>query len=129
MRSRLYVYALSLLLPACTDSVDPSRLLVGTWGSPTVELIALRFGAELRRGCDAVVIDDPIELGEDGTFRASGTYWGSGMIIGDRPRAVVSGSLTGNVVTVLVERGPIEGATYTLEAGVSRAPIEPTCPL
>ena len=54
---------------------------------------------------------------------------GSGMIIGDRPRAVVSGSLTGNVVTVLVERGPIEGATYTLEAGVSRAPIEPTCPL
>jgi hypothetical protein len=74
-RSRKYPHLLRLaplLLAACAGAAtDPSRTLVGEWGSPDALLIALRSGAELRLACSILIIDDPIDLSATNSFQAS----------------------------------------------------------
>ena len=113
----------------CTDSVDPSRILVGQWGNPSAELIALRSGAEPRFDCSVIVIDEPLELLPDNQFGARGELWGSGASVGDPPRATISGTMAGNGVTLRVATGT-QWFSLTLEAGVVPQPDEvPVCPL
>ena len=129
MPSTAYIFVLTLGLGACSDAVSPNQLLVGSWGSPAAELIAMRAGAELRFECSSVVIDNPIELRDDRTFRVHGEYWTSELLLGDRPEAVLTGSIAGETVVLQMERGPAAGTTYTLAAGVRPQPAEvPACP-
>lgn len=106
------------------------NVLVGQWGSATVALIAVNAGADLADGCNTVVMDRPILLAEDGSFRISGrVHTGFG---GGRGRAtVLEGRVQGSTVTVTAELYATAGpTTLTLESGVAPSPdYNPQCPL
>ena len=131
---RVSFLPLVLLLGAgCSDSVDPSRLVVGRWGAGTAELIALRSGAELhlhhRPSCMIVVFDEPLELTEGNEFGARGEIWTSAATEGERSQATITGSLDGNAIQLQVALGA-EWFPLSLEPGVAPDPEEvPTCSL
>ena len=127
---RKFTLALAALLSlACSDGVDPNRILIGSWGSDRAELVALRSGAELRLDCAVIVVDEPIELTADDEFGGRGELWGSTAMIGDRPRATFWGTREGSTLQVQVAL-PTEWFPLTLEAGIAPAPDEvPVCPL
>lgn len=61
-----------LRLTGCSLITD--RALVGTWGSPDAELIAIQAGAEVHYGCSTIVIRGPIALAPDNTFAARAVW-------------------------------------------------------
>jgi hypothetical protein len=129
---RLAGAALLAVLAACSsDTNGPSdRVLVGTWGSPDAEFIAIQAGAEVRAGCSTIVIRTPVALTDANTFATQGELHGSGATIGKFPTVDVSGTVNGSRLS-LVAPGE-DGApavTYLLESGVSR-PLtdQPGCP-
>jgi hypothetical protein len=121
------------VLSACSsDGSGPSeRVLVGTWGSPEAELIAIQAGAEVRAGCTTIVIRTPIALTEVNTFSTRGELHGSGAVVGEFPSVNVTGSLSDGRLSLAapsVAGGP--ATTYLLQAGVKRPAAEvPQCPL
>ena len=122
-----------LLVTGCSDSVDPSRLVIGRWGAGSAELIALRSGAELhlyhRPSCIIVVFDEPLELTEGNEFGARGEVWTPAAREGERSQATIIGSLDGNAMDLEVALAA-EWFPLSLEAGVAPDPQEvPTCPL
>jgi hypothetical protein len=126
------VTLLTALFACSSDSSGPSdRVLVGTWGSPKAEFIAIQAGAEVRAGCTTIVIRVPITLTESNTFSTRGELHGSGAVVGELPSAKVTGSLSGGRLSLTVPSiagGP--AVTYLLEAGVTRPAAEvPECPL
>jgi hypothetical protein len=130
MRAPAPLVALVLCISACRDSLAPEPLLLlGAWGSPAAELVALRAGAELQLECSSVVVAEPIQLRSDQTFQARGEYWGSQLLLGDRPEVVLTGTRAGSTVVLHIDRGPTAGASYTLVAGVQREYTDvPSCP-
>ena len=121
---RTRLVGLAVVVPfgtGCGDSVDPSRLVIGRWGTGTAELIALRSGAELhlyyRTGCMIVVFDAPLELTEGNEFGARGEIWTSDAPQEERPQATISGLLDGDAVQLQVALGA-EWIPLSLEAGV-----------
>lgn len=125
--------ALLLGLAGCSsEDLGPTdQALVGRWGSPDAELIAIQAGAELRYGCSTVVIRRPIALAPDLTFAARGEWHGSGAQFGGFPVVTVVGAIHDAQVHLAV-RSPSgeEGVTYVLQMGVTRAPSEiPECPV
>jgi hypothetical protein len=125
--------ALLLLLAACaSEPLEPSeRVLIGNWGSPDVELIAIRAGAEIRVGCATIVIERPIALTEDNHFAAQGRLDGSGAEFGEQPVESVTGTLTASQILLAAPSAAGgEPVTYLLEAGMARSASElPECPL
>jgi hypothetical protein len=128
-----YGIAVLLLTLGCGDgpAAPSGRELVGAWGSTEAELIALHSGAELRISCTTLIIDDPIDLGDDTDFSARARVYGPGLSLDDLPTIRLTGSVLGSQVTVQVPRSShLEAATYVLEAGVRPAPQDdPVCPL
>lgn len=125
-KMRIVGLAVMILLgTGCGDSVDPSRLLIGRWGTGTAELIALRSGAELhlhvRPGCMIVVFGEPLELMEGNAFEAQGEIWTSDAAEADRPQATIAGLLDGDAVQLQVALGA-EWFPLALEAGVAPDP-------
>ena len=115
----------ALGLYACGDSsptAAQTAVLVGMWGSPTVELVAIHAGAELTDGCNTVVIEEPIVLREDGSFQVSGRIR-AGLVSGGGRPITVTGELHETSVTVTAELYEADGpATFLLESGVARTP-------
>lgn len=124
---------LLVALAGCSSdmSAPSDGVLVGTWGSPEAEFIAIQAGAEAHAGCTTIVIHSPVILAENRTFAARGELHGSGLAIGKFPVVEVTGSLDDGRLTLAapsVAGGP--PITYVLTAGVTRAPDEvPQCPL
>jgi hypothetical protein len=127
------VAASLVVLAACagepTEPVGP--LLIGTWGSPDAELIAIRAGAEVRLGCATIIIATPIPLSASNTFATRGRLDGSGAEVGQLSIVDVTGSLRDSQVSITApSAAAADPVTYVLEAGVSRSPSElPECPL
>jgi hypothetical protein len=128
-------WLLLLSIAACSgDSMAPEEpILRGQWGSDQAELIAIAAGAELRFGCAAAVIDDPITLTAANTFVAAARLSGSMASYGPDPVVRLSGSLAGSQLIISVPSVPavhFDGGTYVLEAGVALPALEePMCPL
>jgi hypothetical protein len=125
---------LLLLQVACGNSIGPNEtLLRGHWGSDEAELIAIGAGAELRFGCATALVESPITLTTAHTFVAAARVSGSFAALGPNPIVRLSGSLSGNQLTVSVPNVPsvpvFPGGTYVLEEGVELPPLEePVCP-
>ena len=121
----------------CSEANGPTgRELVGSWGSPEAELVALLAGAELRFGCTRLIIDQAIVLDEANNFSTSGRLDGPGLTLGALPVMRVTGSSAGDQVTIAVaalatpKQRSMPLATYVLEAGVTLPPEDqPVCPL
>jgi hypothetical protein len=126
------VGALLAVLAACSsDTGGPSeRLLLGSWGSPAAEFVAIQAGAEVRAGCSTIVIRTPVALTNANTFATSGEWHGSGATSGKAPKVEVTGIVSGPQLSLSAPTaadGPT--TTYLLEAGVARpAAAVPTCP-
>jgi hypothetical protein len=61
--------ALPLLAACSAEASGPSDpVLLGTWGASEAEFIAIQAGAELRFGCNTVVIRSPVTLTEANGF-------------------------------------------------------------
>jgi hypothetical protein len=122
-----------LALSACGNN-DPtgahSNVLVGRWGSATVELVAINAGAELADGCNTVVINRPILLREDSSFQVGGRVR-AGLVSSGGREITVEGRVLGSTITVTAEFYAADGPTaLTLESGVAPGPdYNPECPL
>jgi hypothetical protein len=110
---------------ACGDSTPTAAqadVLVGRWGSPTAELVAIHAGAELTDGCNTVVINEPITLREDGSFQVRGQLR-AGLVSGGGQPITVTGQLHGTSVTIAAKLYEADGpATFELESGRARTP-------
>jgi hypothetical protein len=131
MPHHLVAPLLSVVLASCSnDASGPSdRVLVGSWGSPEAEFIAIQAGAEARTGCTTIVIQAPVTLAENNTFTSRGELHGSGAVIGKLPVVEVFGTLTEDGLS-LAAPSVAGGApvTYLLKAGVTRSPADvPEC--
>ena len=122
-----------LMLAACEaePTEPPGRLLIGNWGSPAAELIAIRTGAEVRLACATIIIDNPIPLNASNTFATQGRLDSSGAEIGQLPLVDVTGSLRDSQVSITVPSAAgADPVTYVLQTGVTRSLSElPECPL
>lgn len=125
-----FTLALSLLF---TLSCGPSwaaregaSLAEGTWGGPHIELAVGRDGVTVDMDCAHGAVAEPVVLGTDGRFRASGTYVPErggpereGGESAGRP-AVYSGRLDGETLTLVITlEGAEEIGTFTLQHGRS----------
>ena len=122
-----------LLLAACSsDMAGPAdRVLTGTWGAPEAVFVANQASAELRLGCNTIVIRSPVTLTEASTFVARGDWHSSQLVVGELPRVYVRGSLKGTELTLTALLSALGGpdTTYRLKAGVTHSPADaPECP-
>lgn len=122
--------ALSLL---AAGSCGPSwatreggRLAEGIWGGSHAELTVRQDGATLELDCAHGAIGEPIAVGRDGRFRASGTFVaerGGPVREGAEPEArpaVYSGRLEGETLTLVITlEGGEEAGTFQLTHGRS----------
>ena len=60
--------------PAASASGGGAPLAQGTWGGPHIQMTVESQGATLEMDCAHGAITEPMVLGKDGRFRASGTY-------------------------------------------------------
>ncbi|HYN20288.1 MAG TPA: hypothetical protein VE078_04960 [Thermoanaerobaculia bacterium] len=106
-----WTLALSLFAGSCASSQaadQGSPLAEGTWGGPHVELAVGRRGATIELDCAHGAIAEPILVGSDGRFKASGTYVREhgGPVREEEERegepAVYTGSVAGETLTLAI---------------------------
>lgn len=96
----------------------------GTWGGSHIEMTVGPDGATFEMDCAHGAIREPVSVGKDGRFRASGTYapeHGGPVREGDeegRP-AVYEGRVEGKTMTLVIRVGEEEIGTYELTQGRS----------
>jgi hypothetical protein len=69
-------FILAVLLPAVavTVSADPERVSAGKWGGRGAQLEVTAKGGSIELDCAHGTLDEPLQLGAEGTFDVKGTF-------------------------------------------------------
>ncbi len=124
--------ALMLALTVATPALASPAItapLTGRWAGDRLDLVATASGARLALDCAAGHIDAPISPDKTGHFSASGSFnaWQPGPQRADEPvpdaAARFTGTISGDRMTLHIQRAGIEPQTYQLVRGATSKPV------
>ncbi|MGH7476840.1 MAG: hypothetical protein ACRELD_11160 [Longimicrobiales bacterium] len=117
------VFVLVVLSGAACGAGPAGPLPTGRWGGEHLAMDVTTTGATLEYDCARGTVDEPIVIGADGRFTASGTHTSEHPVLGGEPyptlEARYEGLLTGERLTLrvlLTESGDSLG-TYLVTRG------------
>jgi hypothetical protein len=125
MTSRLFgvfLVSLVLLVSVTARTQNMQRIPTGVWGGPHINIEVGEKSARIEYDCATGVIDGPLVVDSNGTFKLRGTHRAErgGPIRADDDTkgqpATYTGSIKANTMTLTLKVGDSE-ETFTLEKG------------